>query len=102
MIRRPPRSTLFPYTTLFRSDLGVDLVGRHLEQGLVDGDRVADLLEPTGDGSLGDALAERRHLHGVSHDRSCLLRSWGQLWACRGLPARARWEIGRASCRERV
>src|SRR2546422_7753162 len=22
MIRRPPRSTLFPYTTLFRSDLG--------------------------------------------------------------------------------
>src|SRR3712207_8956760 len=27
MIRRPPRSTLFPYTTLFRSDLrGVDLL----------------------------------------------------------------------------
>src|SRR3712207_7066185 len=22
MIRRPPRSTLFPYTTLFRSDIG--------------------------------------------------------------------------------
>src|SRR3712207_6961014 len=36
MIRRPPRSTLFPYTTLFRSDVGVDegagelrLVGKH-------------------------------------------------------------------------
>src|SRR3712207_8469906 len=31
MIRRPPRSTLFPYTTLFRSADGVgegDLVGR--------------------------------------------------------------------------
>src|SRR2546430_1655916 len=28
MIRRPPRSTLFPYTTLFRSlDLGADAVG---------------------------------------------------------------------------
>src|SRR5260370_25304581 len=26
MIRRPPRSTLFPYTTLFRSDHHVDLV----------------------------------------------------------------------------
>src|SRR2546426_6675100 len=26
MIRRPPRSTLFPYTTLFRSRVGVDLV----------------------------------------------------------------------------
>src|SRR3712207_7413039 len=32
MIRRPPRSTLFPYTTLFRSRLGVDLepVGQHV------------------------------------------------------------------------
>src|SRR5256885_9849240 len=33
MIRRPPRSTLFPYTTLFRShesDAGVDDPGRHL------------------------------------------------------------------------
>src|SRR3712207_8218209 len=32
MIRRPPRSTLFPYTTLFRSldrKLGDALVGRH-------------------------------------------------------------------------
>src|SRR3712207_8009857 len=26
MIRRPPRSTLFPYTTLFRSHLGADLL----------------------------------------------------------------------------
>src|SRR5438093_4615285 len=25
MLRRPPRSTLFPYTTLFRSILGFDL-----------------------------------------------------------------------------
>src|SRR3712207_8774105 len=32
MIRRPPRSTLFPYTTLFRSDVRADPadVGRHL------------------------------------------------------------------------
>src|SRR5258708_24766611 len=28
MIRRPPRSTLFPYTTLFRSDRGVGREGR--------------------------------------------------------------------------
>src|SRR2546422_10643899 len=32
MIRRPPRSTLFPYTTLFRSYLGGDG-----DRGLVDG-----------------------------------------------------------------
>src|SRR5690349_24215600 len=31
MIRRPPRSTLFPYTTLFRSELLVvhPMIGRH-------------------------------------------------------------------------
>src|SRR2546427_7556958 len=29
MIRRPPRSTLFPYTTLFRSCVGKVLAGQH-------------------------------------------------------------------------
>src|SRR3712207_6921282 len=28
MIRRPPRSTLFPYTTLFRSHAGAGALGR--------------------------------------------------------------------------
>src|SRR3712207_7729463 len=38
MIRRPPRSTLLPYTTLFRSVVEVeDRVGRHqVEVGLVE------------------------------------------------------------------
>src|SRR5687768_17981942 len=31
MIRRPPRSTLFPYTTLFRSDGGREVVGAQLD-----------------------------------------------------------------------
>src|SRR5438477_2708491 len=39
MIRRPPRSTLFPYTTLFRSGRleqgGLDEVGHALEHRLV-------------------------------------------------------------------
>src|SRR5256885_12454043 len=30
MIRRPPRSTLFPYTTLFRSDIDRDDLGAAL------------------------------------------------------------------------
>src|SRR2546428_1419776 len=30
MIRRPPRSTLFPYTTLFRSAIPDDMVEAHL------------------------------------------------------------------------
>src|SRR3712207_7924539 len=29
MIRRPPRSTLFPYTTLFRSSRGIGMVHQH-------------------------------------------------------------------------
>src|SRR5689334_24431730 len=29
MIRRPPRSTLFPYTTLFRSQLEVERLRQH-------------------------------------------------------------------------
>src|SRR2546428_1769171 len=33
MIRRPPRSTLFPYTTLFRSDTGDELQNHHGEAG---------------------------------------------------------------------
>src|SRR2546426_8798180 len=32
MIRRPPRSTLFPYTTLFRSHPPPELPHRHLAQ----------------------------------------------------------------------
>src|SRR3989442_7725535 len=32
MIRRPPRSTLFPYTTLFRSPSEIALLARTLEQ----------------------------------------------------------------------
>src|SRR5260370_7162764 len=33
MIRRPPRSTLFPYTTLFRSR-GLEIALEHLEIGM--------------------------------------------------------------------
>src|SRR3712207_8127445 len=34
MIRRPPRSTLFPYTTLFRSMGGYGIVGGHIPIGV--------------------------------------------------------------------
>src|SRR5688572_32437852 len=41
MIRRPPRSTLFPYTTLFRSDGGAGPSLERTEQG----DRATTKLE---------------------------------------------------------
>src|SRR2546430_8179580 len=43
MIRRPPRSTLFPYTTLFRSRMrGADLTERGERVPPLRGDRQAD------------------------------------------------------------
>src|SRR2546430_9255326 len=52
MIRRPPRSTLFPYTTLFRSAVGVGVLGE--AQRAAEGEQVAqDLL----------ALAQRQRAH---------------------------------------
>src|ERR1017187_10647765 len=44
MIRRPPRSTLFPYTTLFRSIEGLHaavskVLTKHEHRGLCDADR---------------------------------------------------------------
>src|SRR3712207_6974595 len=65
MIRRPPRSTLFPYTTLFRSDAGELGVGQGIHErrdGLtgLDG-RGVDLV----DARLHVAAAEL-----VDHERS--------------------------------
>src|SRR2546426_8698629 len=51
MIRRPPRSTLFPYTTLFRSSVGRPRLGaKHAEPRRV---------EKLGDGPLRPARRER-------------------------------------------
>src|SRR5256885_9922195 len=47
MIRRPPRSTLFPYTTLFRSEQAAE-PPRQRQQDRIsdrDADRIVDLLE---------------------------------------------------------
>src|SRR3712207_8623043 len=38
MIRRPPRSTLFPYTTLFRSAPGIDMASVRERRRRVTGD----------------------------------------------------------------
>src|SRR3712207_8143936 len=65
MIRRPPRSTLFPYTTLFRSPDIVDRVVGHPELGDVALQRL-DL--QAGFGIL-DAAAAIRGRHVVIGDR---------------------------------
>src|SRR5256885_14681657 len=47
MIRRPPRSTLFPYTTLFRSaEKLADLIGQQIADGVYrPGDKLPSLRE---------------------------------------------------------
>src|SRR3712207_9159005 len=45
MIRRPPRSTLFPYTTLFRSAATAVAHPRHVAVVAVEGDRPADAVQ---------------------------------------------------------
>src|SRR2546430_8453227 len=51
MIRRPPRSTLFPYTTLFRSRVGVLIDGPAAREGVTAND-----LEQAAKAVYGDGL----------------------------------------------
>src|SRR3712207_9191926 len=70
MIRRPPRSTLFPYTTLFRSVLVLvaEMVLAELAGGIAErlqefGDRRVAVLQADGrsrNADLGESGAQRR------------------------------------------
>src|SRR3712207_8148115 len=63
MIRRPPRSTLFPYTTLFRSADRVEgvRVDVHVQAVVLEvGDRDVAAHEPVAVGEPADGAAERR------------------------------------------
>src|SRR3989449_10735019 len=60
MIRRPPRSTLFPYTTLFRSAL--DLVGAFVDL------RDLRVTHEALDGILARVAVAAEDLHGVGGD----------------------------------
>src|SRR3989442_7328599 len=48
MIRRPPRSTLFPYTTLFRSRRGAEPIASLRDRELGRGKRLLGLLPQLG------------------------------------------------------
>src|SRR3712207_6888909 len=64
MIRRPPRSTLFPYTTLFRSgadDVGVEVdLGRHREGCLEVGEEALARHERLDLGTEGADVLDRK------------------------------------------
>src|SRR2546429_3674845 len=75
MIRRPPRSTLFPYTTLFRSELGqLDFALR----ADVGGAGLAFVCGPASAAGCFAAEAgrsRRRHTHSRSEEHSSELQS---------------------------
>src|SRR5256886_17039039 len=101
MIRRPPRSTLFPYTTLFRSQSYAargarDTVGKKR----VGAQHAAPLRS-----GLNAILVTADARWSAAPAYEPALRAWlGEPagWARRHAPARRASQIGRASCRERV
>src|SRR5687767_16009580 len=106
MIRRPPRSTLFPYTTLFRSEVPQARIDEHRNLGIAfyktgmydeatrEFRRVAELQPRNLDARFHLALIGLRK----GDDRFALryLKEVVELGGARAS------EIGRASCRERV
>src|SRR3712207_7222620 len=72
MIRRPPRSTLFPYTTLFRSaeNLGVDFMELAIDDAMQAYERVlAGAFEGTEPGVAEENLQARIRGNVVMADR---------------------------------
>src|SRR3712207_9547706 len=99
MIRRPPRSTLFPYTTLFRSKPSINADGLILFDDEGVGGHV-ELAEEVDEGQQEACLKEEEYLKTYLARCLCLgcgLVS-GDIKEVLGLTL----EIGRASCRERV
>src|SRR3712207_6903959 len=82
MIRRPPRSTLFPYTTLFRSDAAsaaVEQSRRELDEfaaaSYAQGSTVGSFSAYIGAKSPEDLLARAQMLEAVSDRKSTRLNS---------------------------
>src|SRR2546425_13258915 len=103
MIRRPPRSTLFPYTTLFRSGESSE---RHERMGplRVGGAGVIGLYLHIPYCTVRCSYCDFYLVPGRGRDPSVYVEALGNeaRAAGREFPGRAADKIGRASCRERV
>src|SRR3712207_9196097 len=122
MIRRPPRSTLFPYTTLFRSEgeVGQQRITqytRYLTVGLAFGQAIGyvflfrSFTASAGQPLIDDFNAATVFLIVMCLTAGCVLVMWlGELITQRGIGNGISLMIfasivsrsGRASCRERV
>src|SRR3712207_7700266 len=77
MIRRPPRSTLFPYTTLFRSGrrMTVENRTRTDDGGLVNGRTVPETAVPRTEQAVDAMVAMSDAVHGSIDRKSTRLNS---------------------------
>src|SRR3989442_13762700 len=107
MIRRPPRSTLFPYTTLFRSvpagAITYSATAAHASSSF-------DSLFQTWRTIVPSSYSGDVFLTGFAYQVPAALPggihpvTWSGSFtsSTAGLSVHWKWEIGRASCRERV
>src|SRR2546430_15930458 len=108
MIRRPPRSTLFPYTTLFRSHTACnrvkftpDLFPYSQRNGTASGPINGTRHDSVDGFSVVESVGRDAAMHALVHDIRYSLRILCKTPAV-SLIAVLSLEIGRASCRERV
>src|SRR3546814_12181523 len=110
MIRRPPRTTrtdtLFPYTTLFRSELTIGMLVDFPPYGIMNTENKPDGYDADVARQLAKDLGVKLNIVPVTGPNRIpylLTNKVDVLIASLAItPARAEQEIGRASCRERV
>src|SRR3712207_9077389 len=98
MIRRPPRSTLFPYTTLFRSKQNQLQVAKNRKTEAKHKRKITQLASTKKKMSMKNLSKT-----GESYVNRKLANVWGKKFkTTQGKRRIFRDQIGRASCRERV
>src|SRR3989449_9222638 len=99
MIRRPPRSTLFPYTTLFRSLYDLE----HATERVAAAARAARALPFafTLTARAENFLRGKPDLQDTIRRLQAFEKAGADVLMAPGLPDLAAVQIGRASCRER-
>src|SRR3712207_9422234 len=99
MIRRPPRSTLFPYTTLFRSL--VFFTNMPTNSGMVQYQAQLNATKKVWDGKKGAPTSGFEKYTGAYTTNANGDRFIDMKQFAGGLVTNAEGKIGRASCRER-
>src|SRR3712207_9107381 len=101
MIRRPPRSTLFPYTTLFRSfSLWDTYRAAQPLMTLIHRDRLSDIANTFI--NIYDQQGKLPVWHLMGNETDCMVGNPGIIVLGDLVMKGYVKEIGRASCRERV